>query len=36
VDIGVPQFGMHSIRELCGADDPHALYRLLVACFDGA
>ncbi len=35
VDVGVPQLGMHSIRELCGRNDPHALYRLLVAVFAG-
>ncbi|WP_409523011.1 M18 family aminopeptidase [Nitrincola sp. MINF-07-Sa-05] len=29
VDIGIPQFAMHSIRELVGADDPHRLYRVL-------
>lgn len=33
VDVGVPQLGMHSIRELCGREDPHALYRLLGAAF---
>ncbi len=34
VDVGIPQLGMHSARELCGADDPHALFRLLQACLD--
>lgn len=29
LDIGVPQFGMHSIRELIGADDGHTLFRVL-------
>jgi len=33
VDVGVPTFAMHSIRELAGADDAHALYRALVAFF---
>ena len=33
VDVGVPQLGMHSIRELCGREDPYALYRLLGAAF---
>lgn len=32
VDVGVPTFAMHSIRELAGARDPHALYRAL-GCF---
>ena len=31
VDVGVPQWAMHSVRELCGADDPHHLYRALLA-----
>ncbi|WP_210396098.1 M18 family aminopeptidase [Motiliproteus sediminis] len=29
LDIGVPTFGMHSIRELAGRDDAYSLYRLL-------
>jgi len=29
VDIGVPQFAMHSIREMAGVRDAHALYRIL-------
>ena len=29
VDVGVPTFAMHSIRELCGVDDAHALLRTL-------
>ena len=33
VDVGVPTFAMHSIRELAGADDAHALYRTLLAFF---
>ncbi len=32
VDVGVPTFAMHSIRELAGARDPHALYQAL-KCF---
>ncbi len=31
LDIGLPTFGMHSIRELCGSDDAHSLYKILVA-----
>lgn len=29
LDIGVPQFAMHSIRETCGARDGHTLYQVL-------
>lgn len=29
LDIGVPQFGMHSIRELIGTEDGYTLYRVL-------
>jgi aspartyl aminopeptidase len=29
VDVGVPTFAMHSIRELAGSDDAYALYRLV-------
>ena len=31
VDLGVPQLSMHSARELCGAQDPAALQRLMCA-----
>jgi aspartyl aminopeptidase len=31
VDVGVAQLAMHSVRELCGAEDPHLLVRALRA-----
>ncbi len=31
LDIGLPTFAMHSIRELSGRDDAHSLYKILVA-----
>ncbi len=31
LDVGVPTFAMHSIRELAGAKDPAALFKLLTA-----
>jgi aspartyl aminopeptidase len=34
VDIGCPQFGMHSIRELCGSDDAHSLHLILQNYFN--
>ncbi|TYL48232.1 M18 family aminopeptidase [Marinomonas sp. IMCC 4694] len=30
IDIGLPTFGMHSIRELAGSKDAHGLYKVLV------
>ncbi len=30
LDIGLPTFAMHSIRELCGRDDAHSLYKILL------
>jgi len=36
VDIGIPLLSMHSARELCGVDDPHALSRALTAVFNPA
>ena len=29
VDVGVPQWAMHSIRETCGAKDPYYMYQVL-------
>lgn len=34
LDIGLPTWGMHSIREVCGRDDAHSLYKILVAFND--
>lgn len=34
VDIGVPTFAMHSIRELAGADDGERLFQVVKAFFD--
>ena len=31
LDIGLPTYAMHSIRELAGSDDAHSLYKILVA-----
>lgn len=33
LDIGVPQWGMHSIRETCGSADPFNLYSVMKAYF---
>ena len=33
LDVGVPTFGMHSIRELAGVEDAYNLYRVLVQFF---
>jgi len=30
LDIGLPTYGMHSIREVCGSDDAHSLYKILL------
>lgn len=29
LDVGIPTYAMHSIRELCGSEDAHQLYTLL-------
>jgi len=34
LDVGLPTFAMHSIRELCGSDDAHSLYKILVGFND--
>lgn len=31
IDIGVPTYAMHSIRESCGSDDAYELYKLFMA-----
>ena len=31
LDVGLPTYAMHSIRELCGVEDAHSLYKILVA-----
>ena len=31
LDVGLPTFAMHSIRELAGTDDAHSLYKVLLA-----
>ena len=30
IDVGLPTFAMHSTRELCGRDDAHSLYKIIV------
>lgn len=30
LDVGLPTFAMHSIRELCGSQDAHGLYKIIV------
>ncbi|MEA3228424.1 MAG: M18 family aminopeptidase [Campylobacterota bacterium] len=30
LDVGLPTYGMHSIREVCGSDDAHSLYKILI------
>jgi aspartyl aminopeptidase len=33
LDVGIPQFGMHSVRETCGTQDIDYLYRSLIAFY---
>ena len=33
VDVGVPTFGMHSIRELAGRDDAQSMAKVVTAFF---
>ncbi len=35
VDVGVAQLAMHSVRELCGADDPDWYERTMAAVLAG-
>lgn len=30
LDVGLPTFAMHSVRELCGSDDAHSLYKIIL------
>jgi len=30
LDVGLPTYAMHSIRELCGRDDAHSLYKVIL------
>jgi aspartyl aminopeptidase len=30
IDVGLPTFGMHSIRELAGSEDAYSLYKILL------
>jgi aspartyl aminopeptidase len=30
LDVGLPTFAMHSIRELCGSDDAYSLYKIIL------
>ncbi|MFT7005281.1 MAG: aspartyl aminopeptidase [Sulfurimonas sp.] len=30
IDVGLPTFAMHSIRELCGSDDALSLYKIII------
>ncbi len=30
IDVGLPTYAMHSIREVCGSEDPFSLYKILL------
>lgn len=34
LDVGLPMYAMHSIRELCGSGDAYGLYRIIVGLSD--
>lgn len=34
LDVGLPTFAMHSIRELCGGDDAYSLYKIILGFND--
>jgi len=34
LDVGLPTYAMHSIRELCGSDDAHSLYKIILGFKD--
>ncbi len=34
LDVGLPTYAMHSIREVCGSDDAHSLYKIILGFCD--
>lgn len=34
IDVGLPTFAMHSVRELCGSDDAYSLYKIIIGFCD--
>ncbi len=34
LDVGVPTYAMHSVRELCGSDDAFSLYKIILGLSD--
>jgi aspartyl aminopeptidase len=34
LDVGLPTYAMHSIRELCGSDDAYSLYKIILGFND--